>query len=80
VAEWRGTGLQNLIRRFESAHDVKIAIKMSIYLEFPTIKDYPDFPDPKAIALSIQISEEDLLLQIRQEQQLLQDFLILRMV
>lgn len=81
MAEWRGTGLQNLIRRFESAHDVKKKLStMSIYLEFPAIEEYPDFPQTQAINASAQITEEELLLLVRQEQQLLQDFLVLRMV
>jgi hypothetical protein len=46
---------------------------MSIYLEFPSINDYPTYPNAGYVAEKIQYSDEEVLLQTKQEQQILQN-------
>lgn len=53
---------------------------MSIYLEFPTIAEYPIYASPFKNDEQQFFPEEDRLLEAKEEKEILQDFLLLKTV
>jgi len=53
---------------------------MSIYLEFPTIAEYPIYGSPFKNDEQQFLPEENKLLEVKEEVQVLQDFLLLKTV